>query len=47
MALLLTALLLLVWPSAAAAQTQFIGVDDDPQLGKPDAKMTIIEFNKN
>ena len=31
-------------PSAASAQARFIGVDDDPQLGKADAKVTIIEF---
>jgi protein-disulfide isomerase len=44
MALLLTALLLLAWPAAASAQARFIGIDDDPQLGKADAKVTIIEF---
>jgi protein-disulfide isomerase len=30
--------------SAAAAQAKFIGVDDDPVLGDPKAKVTIIEF---
>jgi protein-disulfide isomerase len=30
--------------SAASAQGKFIGVDDDPQLGPADAKVTIIEF---
>lgn len=43
MALLLTALLL-ACPAVASAQARFIGIDDDPQLGKADAKVTIIEF---
>ena len=30
--------------SPASAQGKFIGVDDDPQLGPADAKVTIIEF---
>jgi len=43
---LLTALLLLLLfaPTTASAQATFIGIDDDPQLGKADAKVTIIEF---
>ncbi|MBI3047560.1 MAG: DsbA family protein [Acidobacteria bacterium] len=44
MALLMTALLTLLVPASASAQAKFIGIDDDPQLGKPDAKVTIIEF---
>jgi protein-disulfide isomerase len=28
----------------ASAQGKFIGIDDDPQLGNSDAKVTIIEF---
>ena len=31
-------------PTLASAQAKFIGIDDDPQLGKADAKVTIIEF---
>jgi protein-disulfide isomerase len=30
--------------SNASAQGKFIGIDDDPQLGPADAKVTIIEF---
>ena len=30
--------------SHASAQGKFIGIDDDPQLGAADAKVTIIEF---
>ncbi len=44
MSLLLTALLLMFVPTTTAAQGKFIGIDDDPQLGKADAKVTIIEF---
>lgn len=44
MALLLTVLLMIAWPAAASAQATFIGIDDDPQLGKADAVVTIIEF---
>jgi protein-disulfide isomerase len=44
MPLLMTALLLLALPPVASAQAKFIGIDDDPQLGKADAKVTIIEF---
>ena len=44
MPFLLTAVLLLFVASPAAAQATFIGIDDDPQLGNADAKVTIIEF---
>ena len=44
MPFLLTAVLLLFVASPAAAQATFIGIDDDPQLGKADAVVTIIEF---
>ena len=44
MPLVVTALVLLVASSLASAQAKFIGIDDDPQLGKSDAKVTIIEF---
>jgi len=45
MPLLLIALLVVIaFPTTAAAQAKFIGIDDDPQLGKSDAKVTIIEF---
>jgi protein-disulfide isomerase len=30
--------------SAASAQGRFIGIDDDPQLGDANARVTIIEF---
>lgn len=43
MPLLLIAILLAL-PSYASAQATFIGIDDDPQLGDPNAKVTIIEF---
>ena len=35
---------LLLVPSAGSAQGRFIGVDDDPALGDPNARVTIIEF---
>jgi protein-disulfide isomerase len=41
---LTAALLVALFPSAAAAQAKFIGIDDDPQIGNADAKVTIIEF---
>ncbi len=45
MAMFLTFLLVIAGlPSHAAAQAKFIGIDDDPQLGAADAKVTIIEF---
>ena len=44
MPVLMTALLLFAVTSPALAQAGFIGIDDDPQLGKADAKVTIIEF---
>ena len=45
MAVLLAAVVLIAGlASHAAAQTGVIGVDDDPALGSPDAKVTIIEF---
>ena len=45
MAILLAAVVLIAGlASHAAAQTGVIGVDDDPALGSPDAKVTIIEF---
>ena len=45
MAVLLTALLMIVGSLASAtAQGQFISIDDDPVLGNPNAKVTIIEF---
>ena len=42
--MLLAVIALAALPSVASAQAKFIGVDDDPQLGKADAKVTIIEF---
>lgn len=42
--MLLALFAMLALPSWAAGQGRFIGVDDDPQLGKADAKVTIIEF---
>lgn len=45
MAFVITALLVLIASaSPASAQRGFIGIDDDPQLGDPGAKVTIIEF---
>lgn len=44
MRMLLALFAMLALPSWAAGQGRFIGVDDDPQLGKADAKVTIIEF---
>lgn len=44
MPFLLTAVLVLFAATHAAGQAKFIGIDDDPQLGKADAKVTIIEF---
>jgi protein-disulfide isomerase len=45
MALLLMALLIAIGSvSTASAQRGFIGIDDDPQLGEANAKVTIIEF---
>lgn len=44
MPFLLTAVLVLFAATPASAQAKFIGIDDDPQLGKADAKVTIIEF---
>lgn len=44
MPFLLTAVLVLLAATPAAAQAKFIGIDDDPQLGNADAKVTIIEF---
>jgi protein-disulfide isomerase len=44
MPFLLTAVLVLFAATPAAAQARFIGIDDDPQLGRADAKVTIIEF---
>jgi len=35
---------LLLVPSTGSAQGRFIGVDDDPALGDPNARVTIIEF---
>ena len=35
---------LLLVPSTGSAQGRFIGVDDDPALGDPKARVTIIEF---
>jgi protein-disulfide isomerase len=40
----LIAILLVAWPLHAAAQARFIGIDDDPQLGDRNARVTIIEF---
>ena len=37
-------LALLLVPSTSSAQGRFIGVDDDPALGDPKARVTIIEF---
>ena len=34
----------LLTPPPASAQARFIGIDDDPQLGDPNARVTIIEF---
>jgi protein-disulfide isomerase len=42
--MLLAALAIVALPSVVSAQAKFIGVDDDPQLGNADAKVTIIEF---
>lgn len=42
--LVISFFMLAVFPSPASAQPRFIGIDDDPQLGKADAKVTIIEF---
>jgi len=45
MAILLAALLLVAESLPyATAQAKFIGIDDDPQVGQADAKVTIIEF---
>jgi len=45
MRVLLTAVLFVAAvPSLAGAQARFIGIDDDPQLGDGNAKVTIIEF---
>lgn len=45
MRILLTAILMIAASvSSTAAQGTFIGVDDDPVLGDPQAKVTIIEF---
>jgi protein-disulfide isomerase len=41
---LLALLAVLALPAVASPQAKFIGIDDDPQLGKADAKVTIIEF---
>jgi protein-disulfide isomerase len=35
---------LAAWPAAAQQRGVFIGVDDDPVLGSPDAKVLMIEF---
>lgn len=42
--LVISFFMLAVFPSPASAQPRFIGIDDDPQLGNADAKVTIIEF---
>jgi protein-disulfide isomerase len=46
MKILLAALFtaLTAWPAAAQQRGVFIGVDDDPVLGSPDAKVLMIEF---
>ena len=41
---MIASLVLASFASPASAQARFIGIDDDPQLGKADAKVTIIEF---
>jgi protein-disulfide isomerase len=41
--LLIELLTITAMPASGAAQ-KFIGIDDDPQLGNSDAKVTIIEF---
>jgi protein-disulfide isomerase len=41
--LLIQLLTVTAMPASGAAQ-KFIGIDDDPQLGNSDAKVTIIEF---
>ena len=40
---MIASLVLASFASPASAQARFIGIDDDPQLGKTDAKVTIIE----
>lgn len=44
MGVLLTALLAVAGSVYVAGQAKFIGIDDDPQLGDPKAKVTILEF---
>ena len=40
----LLALALAAATAPASAQGKFVGVDDDPSMGSPSAKVTIIEF---